>query len=176
MKKLISMAMAALLVVSLAACGASSDAETSTPSTGGNPTQSTSAASTEGTSQPTTEPVETFTPVVLKDDENVTVRIEAVETDNIWGYTLKVFLENKTDKELMFTVNNVSVNGFLCDPLWAATVDAGMKANEEISFSESDFEKNNIENVEQITFTLRIYDNGDWLKDDLVNETFTITP
>ena len=92
------------------------------------------------------------------------------------GYGVKVFLENKTDKELMFSVDQVSVNGYMCDPLWATTVAAGKKANEQITFFKSDLEENNITKVEEITFTLNVYDNNDWTAEHLVTETFTIKP
>ena len=76
----------------------------------------------------------------------------------------------------MFTTDAVSVNGFMCDPFWATSVAAGKKANESISFSENDLEKNNIESVEEIVFTLRIYDSNNWLAEDVLEETFTIKP
>ena len=76
----------------------------------------------------------------------------------------------------MFSVSEVSVNGFMCDPFWAATVSAGKKANEQITFFASDFESNGIETVEEITFTLKVYDNGDWLADKFVEESFTVNP
>lgn len=117
-----------------------------------------------------------FQELVLIDDENCTFKVTAVDTDGLFGYTLKVFLENKTSAELIFSVDDVSVNGYMCDPFWAATVSAGKKANEEISFSEKDFETNGIAEVNDITFTLNIYDSNDWEAEDLVNQTFTVNP
>ena len=121
-----------------------------------------------------TEPV--FAEQILVDDDNCTVKITGIDADNLWGYTLKVFLENKTELELMYTVDCVSVNGFMCDPFWASTVTANMKSNEEISFSEETFERNSIETPTEITFTLRIYDNNNWEADYLVEQEFTIYP
>lgn len=173
MKKIFALCAAAALVFSLAACQSSPDEETST--TGSTAaTKPSTQATTETTAPATTAPA--FQEIVLADNDDVTVKIVAVEEDNLWGYTLKAFLENKTDKKLMFTMDNVSVNGFMCDPFWATVVDSGKKANDDISFSDSDFEKNGIEAVEEITFTLRIYDNDDWMADDIFNETITIKP
>ena len=118
------------------------------------------------TTQPeTNEPA--FEQIVMVDNENCTVIIKSVEPDNLFGYTLNVFLENKTDKELMFSVDDVSVNGYMCDPFWASTVSAGKKANQQISFSESDFEENGIKEVSEITLTLNVYDNANWAADYL---------
>lgn len=172
MKKIIAFCMVAALAISMAACSASAGEETETTNTTATTTPSTQAT-TQTTTPPTTEP--TFSPITLAETEDVTVKITSIEEKGLMGYTLKVFLENKTDLELMFTVENVSVNGFMCDPFWADTVDAGKKANESITFLKSDFEENGIETVEEITLTLRIYDNNDWLGDDIFNEAITIT-
>lgn len=175
MKKMIALIGAAALAVSMAACSASSDGETAAPSTDST-TQSTTQATTEATTSPTTEPVEKFEEIVLVDNEQIVVKIIGVEDDPIWGYTLKVYLENKTDKELMFSVNDVSVNGFMCDPFWAETVAAGKRSNTSISWLVSDFEDNGIETVEDISFTLHVYDSNDWMADDIFNETITVKP
>lgn len=162
MKKLICAGLAAALILMLPGCRGNAGSETSTPSTETNATEATSRPSFQG--------------LVLVDNETATVKVTTIDESNFWGYTLKVFLENKTDKELMFTVDSVSVNGFMCDPFWATTVAPGMKANEEISFSESDFAANGIEAVEEIQFTLRVYDSEDFLAEDLIHEKILIRP
>lgn len=118
----------------------------------------------------------TVTEQLLVDDENCTVKITGIEEDAIWGYTLKVFLENKTDLELMYSVENVSVNGYMCDPFWASSVTAKMKANEEISFSKDSFEKNGITVPTDIVLSLRVHDSNDWTADALVEQEFVIYP
>ena len=175
MKKTISLALAALLALSMAACG-SSDSVTTPPTTEA-VTQVTTAPATEATTVETTEATTAaFESIVLVDNEDITFSITGIEEDGLMGYTLKVFLENKTDRELMFTLEDTSVNGFMCDPFWAETVVAGKKSNTTISWFESDFQENDIESVEDITFTLRIYDNDDWMADDILKEVFTVNP
>ena len=113
---------------------------------------------------------------VIVDDENVTFTIVKAEDDTIWGFALTAFCENKTDKTLMFSIDNVSVNGYMSDPVWAAEVAAGKKSNEEISFLSSSFETIGITSADEITFTLTVYDSDDWMADYYVDETFTIYP
>lgn len=173
--KIMGLILVLTLVVSLSACNSSAESEITTDPTKNN-TQATDPtdAPTEQTQPEETDPE--FEEQVLVDNENCTVKITAMDADSIWGYALNVYLENKTDMELMFTVDDVSVNGFMCDPFWAVTVAANKKANEQIGFSDDDFEKNGIETVDEITFTLRVYDNSDWSADDLINQTFTVKP
>ena len=112
---------------------------------------------------------------VLVDNENVTFSVLGSYVDETWGYTLVCFLENKTDTYLMFSMDDVSVNGYMCDPFWGTEVMPGMQAYAEIDWNEDDFETNGIETVTEVEFTLSVYDNVDWSADDLVNETFTLS-
>lgn len=171
--KVITALLVVLLSLSLAACAPASETGTDVPTS--------TEGSTNTPSSPTrpsvTEPESTgFQPIVLAENEKMCVKITAIEENAIFGYTLKVFLENKTDKELMFTVDDVSVNGFMCDPFWATSVAGGKKSNSSIAWLSSSFEENGIEKVEEINFTLRVYDSNDILADDLLEQTFTIKP
>ena len=172
-KKLLVILAALALMVS-AGCAATPTETTSAP------TQQTTVPTTEApTTVPETTVPETTVPaaeVTLVDDENCTVIIKGYDEDALLGYGVNVYLENKTDKELMFSLGEVSVNGYMCDPFWARTVSAGKKANEQITFLESDLEANGIEKVEEISFTLNVYDNADWLAEYLVKESFTVNP
>lgn len=132
------------------------------------------------TAAPTvTQPTATqpkFQEQVLVDNEHCTFTVKNIDAGGIFGYTVEVFLENKTDLELMFSLRQVSVNGFMCEPYFASTVSAGMKANEKINFLQSDLDKNGITQVTDIAFTLAVYDSTDILAEYLVEETFTLYP
>ena len=98
------------------------------------------------------------------------------DPDNIWGYTVRCYLENKTDKFLTFSWDDVSVNGFMIDPFWATTVAPGMRAYAEIYFIDSMFEENGITDVEEIGFLLRISDANDWMADNIYESVHTYNP
>lgn len=114
--------------------------------------------------------------MVLADDENCIMRIESIAPDNEWGYTWNVYLENKTTTTLMFSVDNVSLNGVMCDPFWATTVPAGQSTTQEISWSTEDFEQLGITDVTVAEFDLSIYDDEDWSAPKLVDAPFTVYP
>ena len=119
----------------------------------------------------------TISDEVIVDNEYCTFQIKKAAEDSIWGFTLKVFCENKTpDKTLMFSLDNVSVNGYMVDPFWANEVAAGKKSNSEISFSSSSFEEIGITTADEIIFTLNVYDSDDWMADSIVKDTFRIYP
>lgn len=113
---------------------------------------------------------------VIVDNEAVTVILTNYGEDDFWGYTLELFMVNKTDTEVMFTTDDESINGFMVDAFFAKSVVAGKSAFATVSWSDSMLEENGIETVEEIEFNFRAYDAKDWLKDDFANELITITP
>ena len=157
------------MALSTAACVSDSSGETVPPTT----TQSGTAPATTTTAA---ADLSNFAPATLVDNDEMLFRISAIVNDPIWGYTLKVQIENRSEQDLMFSLTNVSVNGFMCDPYFAATVTAGMKANKEITFGMESFREIGIEQVTDIEFELRVYDNNNWSVDDILHDTFRVYP
>ena len=113
---------------------------------------------------------------VIVDNESVTVVVTSYEDDPIWGYTVNLFLLNKTDKNVMFSVDEASVNGYMADPFFATSVSAGKCAFGSMAWPDSSLQENGITEVEEIEFLLRAYDSDNWLGEDFVNETITLNP
>lgn len=116
------------------------------------------------------------TDTVIIDDDYVTVIVTGYEEDGLWGYTVNLFLLNKTETDVMFTVDEASVNGYMADPFYASEVAAGKCEFSSMSWSDTTLEDNGITAVEEIEFTLRAYDSDDWSADDFVNELITLIP
>ena len=114
--------------------------------------------------------------MVIADDDNLRFVIEWADEQDTSAYTLHVYLENKTDRNLMYAWDLVSVNDKMIDPFWAVSVAAGKKACSEISFYRSDLEDNSIETVENVEFTLIVSDYDDWDVPNLLEETYTYQP
>lgn len=124
---------------------------------------------------PTTEPLPKFRKTVLVDNESCLFQVVDVGAEAM-GYTLQIRLENRTQQNLMFSLSSVSVNGYMCDPFWAAAVSAGEKTEEKIIFSQADLEQNEIALVTDIAFTLSVYDADNWTAPRLVEERFSVYP
>jgi len=114
--------------------------------------------------------------VVIADDDNVRFIIEGVTEDAASDYTVHVYLENKTDRNLLYAWDLVSVNGKMVDPFWGTSVGAGKRACAEITFFRSDFEQNDIAEVSDIEFTLTVSDYDDWESGKLLEGTYTYNP
>ncbi len=174
MKRIISILLALIMVLAFSACESTDDAGSAkTPGEGGAPT---STPDNEKTS-PGKESLDySITDVVIVDNESCVFTVNKINSDGFWGFTLNVLCENKTDKTLMFSWDKVSVNGYMIDPFWSTEVAAGKKANSEISFYDSDMEKANITSVDEIIFSLRVYDSDDWSAGNLVDGQYSLYP
>lgn len=113
---------------------------------------------------------------ILIDNENVSVIVTGYREDTIFGYSVDVYLINKSDKNIMFCVDDASVNGYMVDPYFAKTVDAGKSTFSSITWSDYTLEENDITTIDDIEFVLRAYDADDWSSEDFVKETVTLNP
>lgn len=122
------------------------------------------------------EPEASFTEIAVVNDSNVSFTItSAPYDDGFWGQAIKVHLENKTEKTLMFALDNVSVNGYMVTDLFAEEVSPNKKANASITIFSDDLDVNGITKITELEFTLRVYDYNDWAADALIENTYTIT-
>ncbi len=185
MKKALVLVLLCSLLFSMTACGengstaelpsVSSDAESEQQETYEETEKERSAQ--EITSDDTSTESIPFETVTVADNEACSIIIREIEEDSIWGYTLKTLLENRSvDKTYMFSVQSASVNGVEADPLFAREVAAGMKANEEISFTGDKLTENGITQYTDIALSFRVYDNDDWMADPVYEDTIHVYP
>jgi hypothetical protein len=116
-----------------------------------------------------------FNEAVLVSTDDVSVVVKDYDPDGDWGATFTVYIENKTDQDLTFSIDEVSVNGTMCDPYWAEEVLAGKNAYSEISWYDSTLEESHIESIENVECLLTIYDSNDWSADNLFEDYVTIS-
>ncbi len=124
------------------------------------------------------EDVKEFEGEVFVDDDNCKFAITGVEADSIWGIVFKAEIENKTDKNLYFSWDGVSVNGYMCEPFWAENVQSEKKAKSDISFYEEDLAElgiNDINDIGEVEFILTVRDADDYMADELIEEVFSFT-
>ena len=113
---------------------------------------------------------------IIVDNDYVTVIVTGYENDEIWGYTVNLFFINKTDKNIMFSVDEASVNGFMLDPFYAKSVIAGKCAFGSMSWYNTVLDENGITDIEEIEFKLKAYDEDNWMSDNFVNEVIILNP
>lgn len=119
----------------------------------------------------------TFTETTVVDNDECSIKITGIDADNFWGFTLDVQLENKSsNKTYMFSVENAAVNGVKSDTWFAEEVAAGKKSNDAITLSDSDLENNWVGDYTDIELTFQVYDSNDWDAAYAAEETVHIYP
>lgn len=170
MKKMFALILSVILVFSLAACGGSPN-ETSSSAKAEASTEKT-AAKTEATSE---EKTYSLPETTIVDDENCTFIIKEIK-ETSYSVEVSAFCENKTDKLLMFSLDNVVVNGYMNDPFWATEVAAGKKANQTIEFYTDGTTGLSIDQIDELRFDLLVFDSEDWEAPHLVDDSFVVYP
>ena len=113
---------------------------------------------------------------VIVDREDLYFAIKEVRADAALGYTWKLYVENRTDKNLMFTFEKAAVNGVMCDPFWAEVITAGKKGNCEVTWMRDAFEARSIGDVYEVDFTLNVYNDDDYTEAPLMHDPFVVFP
>lgn len=78
---------------------------------------------------------------ILKEDENLLIAVTGSDPEGMWGYKLDVFLENKTDRELCFMINDACINGLMMDPLYQTILAPGQSSDEEVEWFQSSLDE-----------------------------------
>ncbi len=175
MKRILGLVLTLSLLLTLAACG-SSAAPTEGPAEGRPQATQGTAATAPETAAPTEAPSYTQQSWKLVEDENVTFTVTKFVSNEHLGLEMHVYCENKTDKNMMFSLDGVSVCGVMYDPFWAEEVAAGKKINSVIYFDTYQLETMGITSVDEISFRLHIFDNDNWMDEPFVDEDFDIYP
>ena len=143
------------------------------PQTEAAPTQGTEAEETYVEEEPqgyTTEAQE------LVNNENLVFAVTGFRENAHMGLEMQVTCENKSDKDMLFALNHVSVCGIMFDPLWAEEVSAGKQVNSTVYFDTYALEEMGITTLDEISFRLSVIDNVNWMDDPFLDEAYTLYP
>ena len=107
---------------------------------------------------------------------NISIIVKKLESeDSFWGADLFVFIENNSGENITVQVRNVSINGFMVDPIFSCDVVSGKVAFDTITFLESDLTDNDISDITSIELEFHIFNTDSWdtiLDSDIVTITF----
>ena len=111
---------------------------------------------------------------ILWENEDALVVVTGFDPDNFWGFGMELYLENRTDRTLTFSLSDVYLNEAEADPLFDVRLEAGWKDFTEAAWSQEQLEALDGAPVEHISFRLRAVDADDWYASPLVDSTFSL--
>lgn len=96
------------------------------------------------------------------------------DSDSIFGPGIIVYAENKSEENVTVQVRDVSVNGFMTDPIFSADVAAGKHAIDSITFMKYKLDENGIDNVKDVELSFHIFNElfGESVDTDTVKISF----
>ena len=113
---------------------------------------------------------------VIEDDDKVRVEITGAEVDILGNYIWHMELENKTDKKLMFSMDNVSINGMMADPFWMASVDPGAVVSSDVMWYANTLTESRIDEPTDVTFDFRAIDYDDYSAEPAYEDNISVFP
>lgn len=167
MKKWTALLLAFVMLLCLAACdGSGSESQTKGP--GKKPGATTSS--------PAPNDNVDFQEIVVVDNEFCTIRITGLKPDDFLGFSLNVYLENKSsDTDYYFSVDYASVNGLQVDPFFTEEIAAGKKLNTKITLMDSGL-REYIDLYSDIEIAFSVQDSDDWEAEPVAEEVARFYP
>ncbi len=93
----------------------------------------------------------------LFENESCSFTLQKAEIDSLSDYCWDVTLVNRSSTTQIFTVNNVYVNDFAFDPIWAVKVPAGSTIDESIIWTSPEMDARGITQITRVDLDLRVY-------------------
>lgn len=94
----------------------------------------------------------------LYNERGIRIVGKTVDENSFWGTAVLLYCENMSGKNIGISVDDMSINGFMLNPLFSTIVYDGKKSIDDITIFSSELEENGIESIEEVELKFRIYD------------------
>ena len=113
---------------------------------------------------------------VVYSSDGIYIIVKGLTDDASWlGSSIMVEVINATDSGITVQARDTSINGFMVSPFFSCDVCAGKRAIDDITFSSSELEDNDIETIEDVELSFHVFDLESWetiVDTDVVKVTF----
>lgn len=100
---------------------------------------------------------------VALERDGIKVVVQKLDSeDSFWGADIYVYIENNSPNDITVQLRDVSINGFMVEPIFSSDVLSGKKAYDSITFFESDLEDNGITDIEELALYFHVYELDGW--------------
>lgn len=81
-----------------------------------------------------------------------------VEEGSVWGNGVVLYIENNTERTILVSADDLSINGFMITGYLYEKIKPGKKAISSMILSSTDLEENDIDKIEEIATKFIVYD------------------
>lgn len=106
------------------------------------------------------EVVETIS-LLVYEDENVSITYNGI-TESYMGYDINFLVENKSERTLILSMKETSIDGYMVDAYCYMEISPGKKMNDGATVYSQDLENISIDSISNIETKFNIYDSTDW--------------
>ena len=99
---------------------------------------------------------------VLYQDDNIVITYQGI-SESFWGYDFDLMVENKSNRTLEVQVREMSINGFMVDPVCSIEVAPGKKARDGIGIWADDAENTPMNSVKTAEAKFAVIDWDDYV-------------
>lgn len=149
----------------------STEKETQKPTQVPTTEQPTTEKPTEKEAEPTTEAKKE---TIIFNNMGITVTCTGVEYNSFKNF-VNLRIENNSGHDYTFQLRDVSVNGYMITPVFSCDVKDGKIANHNVTFMQSDFDKNGIKEIENIELSIHAFNWNDH-SNDFDSEMISFNP
>lgn len=100
---------------------------------------------------------------LVYDGNDIKIVIKRLAEDSsILGPSIMVYIENNSGKAITVQTRDVSINGFMVNPIFSSDVATGKRALDTITFMSSELEENEITAIETSELSFHIFESDGW--------------
>jgi hypothetical protein len=96
----------------------------------------------------------------LLNQDGIRIVGKYVDENSIWGAGVLLYIENTTGKNVMVSCDNMSINGFMVNPVFVSTVYDQKMSLSCITIFQSDLDDNGIKSIDDIELSFTVSDNS----------------
>ena len=108
----------------------------------------------------------------LYNKDGIRIVGKTVDENSFWGTAILLYCENNSGKNVGISVEEMSINGFMMNPLFTSTIYDGKKSISDITIFSSELEENGIESIEEVELKFHIYNADSY---DTIDNSEAIT-
>lgn len=115
-------------------------------------------------STPTITPTEQYdtSGVVVYNKNGVKIIAQKIFVNEWDDYNVVLYIENNSQADVMIQTRNVSVNGYMIEPIFSSEICAGMKIVDELCFWKDDLNDNDISSINEIALYFYVVERDSW--------------
>lgn len=161
MKKVLSALISIGLLASLTGCTIQIPATSDSNPSVATDTNSTHESDITPDEALTSEPEPQQENVVLYDENGIKISYRSIE-EGFLGKEMNLEIQNTTQINYTIQARDMSVNGYMLDPIFSCDIAAGKRANDYITLPSYELEDNGITDIESVELKFYFFNSDDW--------------